>query len=200
MKTEDRLRVILAKLYYQHNSKFSVKESRHLISQALTAILKEFEGLEKENNGLKRYRDMIDEAYKYREKHRDYEDKCNNIQTLRILLGCQTIEIGELRIEAENKIKTLKQEIEGLEEFKQQYFSDVEGVRYSQVIALEKENVRLQQENEQLKQRELDVGKVERIVSQKEFHDGYKYDNADGSVDRKLSTTIATAFKKVKIG
>ena len=34
------------------------------------------------------------------------------------------------------------------------------------------------------------------IVSQKKFHDGYRYDNGDGSVDRELAREIYTAIQR----
>lgn len=60
---------------------------------------------------LRRYKEMIKEAEKFRkDRNCKYTDN-DDANILRILLGCQTIEIREIRVALENKIKEFKQEL-----------------------------------------------------------------------------------------
>ena len=79
-------------------------EQRQLWLNTITEVIKAVE--------------VIKEAEKYRKNNKDYQEKCDDNQTLRVLLSCQAIEMRELRIEAQEKIQQLQQEIATLKAYK----------------------------------------------------------------------------------
>ncbi len=56
--------------------------------------------------GNEELREIKDIAENYRKDNRDYKNTCDDNKTLRILLGCQEIEMRNMRIELQKFINT----------------------------------------------------------------------------------------------
>ncbi|HDY89840.1 MAG TPA: hypothetical protein ENH82_17200 [bacterium] len=62
-----------------------------------------------------KYKMMVDEANKYKEENRNYQQTCDDNKILRLILGCQTIEVRGMRIDLTDfKKRKFKEIIEAI--------------------------------------------------------------------------------------